>query len=417
MIRSIFLYFALFTVISIQAQDKLEYLESNRHDLRATNFLFPETDFNILGFGALHGSSKTYETELGLIKALKRQGLFEYYIIETNYSQAYYFQNYLNSGDEDLLKELTFGFQTIVAQEGTVETFNHWKNLRALHLKHPDKPIKVLGCDVVNEYRFPMKHILELTTNDTAWSQREKLKKALEQDRKDFSIWNKDLNEIIKSFIDDYRTYRTKYVSLVLDVEIFEHILKNIYHNFEDQRVREKIIFDNYVMFQKKLGLADKKQFVKYGYFHIQKYREGNHPSFFTRLIEQKVYSREKVITVMGYLTKSKVLWDKVYDKEGNYKSYTTKSGFGISDYWREYFKGIKKLKNQKLSDQTMFRLNKKNSPYGKDTDLVELKMIFKDYNTTKLEGKNTLQFIDYAILISDSKEQIPLEELDERVK
>ena len=38
--------------------------------------------------------------------------------------------------------------------------------------------------------------------------------------------------------------------------------------------------------------------------------------------------------------------------------------------------------------------------------------MIFKDYNTTKLEGKNTLQFIDYAVLISDSKEQVPLEEL-----
>jgi hypothetical protein len=45
-------------------------------------------------------------------------------------------------------------------------------------------------------------------------------------------------------------------------------------------------------------------------------------------------------------------------------------------------------------------------------TDLVEIKMFLKDHNTTKLKGKNTLQFIDYAILIGGSEEQIPIEEM-----
>ncbi len=59
-----------------------------------------------------------------------------------------------------------------------------------------------------------------------------------------------------------------------------------------------------------------------------------------------------------------------------------------------------------------MFKLNQDGSPYSIGTDLVEIKMFLKDYNKTKLNGKNTLQFIDYAILISDSKEQVPIEEM-----
>ena len=41
-------------------------------------------------------------------------------------------QKYLESGDEELLKELTYAFQTVVSQEGTIETFNHWKNVSKL---------------------------------------------------------------------------------------------------------------------------------------------------------------------------------------------------------------------------------------------------------------------------------------------
>jgi len=47
------------------------------------------------------------------------------------------FQKYLENGDEKLLKDLVLAFQSIVNQEGTVETFNHWKNLRELNKKYP----------------------------------------------------------------------------------------------------------------------------------------------------------------------------------------------------------------------------------------------------------------------------------------
>ena len=64
------------------------------------------------------------------------------------------------------------------------------------------------------------------------------------------------------------------------------------------------------------------------------------------------------------------------------------------------------------VSDITLFRLNTYESPYKSGTDLVEVKMFLKDYNTSVLRGKNTLQFIDYAILIRNSEAQKPIEEL-----
>lgn len=407
------LTFSLILLTSIIfAQSKTDYLSQNRVDLRSEKPNLTETDFKIIGFGALHGSSKTYEAELNLVKWLLGNDMLDYYIIEANFSQAFFVQRYLETGDEELLKELTYAFQTMVSQEGTIETFNHWKNVRSLLEKYPERTIKIIGCDVVNEYKYPIKHILQLTKDNGSWTQRQAIEKAISQEDLNSTIWNKELNEIVKEFVQDYLSNKEKYATQIDDIWTYEHIIQTINYNFQENREREKIIFDNYSSLKSRFKLENKKQFVKYGYFHIQKYKEGNYPSFFTRLIENNVYDRNNIVTIMGYLTKSKVLWDKKYDERGNYKGYTTKAGYGISDYWKEYFKGIKNLKKTKLSDLTMFKLNQENSPYANGTDLVEIKMFFKDYNTSKLKGKNTLQFIDYAILIGNSKEQVPIEEM-----
>lgn len=97
-----------------------------------------------------------------------------------------------------------------------------------------------------------------------------------------------------------------------------------------------------------------------------------------------------------------------------NYVGYTTEGGYGIGDYWKEYFKGIKHLKNNKLSNLTLFQLNKEDSPYkNKQTDLMEIKLFLKRSNKKALKGKTTTDFFDYALLISHSAANKPIEELD----
>ncbi|WP_276381380.1 hypothetical protein [Flavobacterium sp. H4147] len=355
---------------------------------------------------------KTYDAELSLIKSLKKQKALDYYIPETNFSQAFFFQQYLQTGDLALLKELVSSFQTIVNQEGTIETFQHWQNIRLLNQKYKDDPIQVIGFDIINEYKFPIRHIIYLTENIQNWKLKDELKTKLSEKNTDFSIKNTEITQMLKNFITDYKNNKELYSSHIKDVISFDHILKNIAYNFEEKKDREKIIFENYIYLKDIYQLGNKKQFFKYGFFHIEKDREGDYPSLFTRLIEQNIYRRSSVISIAGYLTNSEVIWDKIYDTKRNYISYTTEKGYGIGDYWKEYFKGIRNLKKTKLSDITLFKLNGEYSPYNYGTDLIEIKLFLKRSNDKALRGKSTINFIDYAVLISNSKNQVPIEEI-----
>ena len=85
----------------------------------------------------------------------------------------------------------------------------------------------------------------------------------------------------------------------------------------------------------------------------------------------------------------------------------------GIGNYWKEYFKGIGKLERNKISDLTLFRLNHKTSNYSRPgTDLIEVKLFLKKSNKAKIKGLSTSDYLDYALLISNSNAAIPIEEL-----
>lgn len=50
--KNLFILFALIISISAYSQNKRDYLKENRFDVLDSNFQFPQTDFNIIGFGA-----------------------------------------------------------------------------------------------------------------------------------------------------------------------------------------------------------------------------------------------------------------------------------------------------------------------------------------------------------------------------
>jgi hypothetical protein len=60
----------LFLVLQSCRQTKTEYLKENKFDVSPKDSDFPQKDFNIIGFGAYHGSSKTKNVELELLKSL-----------------------------------------------------------------------------------------------------------------------------------------------------------------------------------------------------------------------------------------------------------------------------------------------------------------------------------------------------------
>ncbi|WP_324026827.1 hypothetical protein QSV08_04095 [Maribacter sp. BPC-D8] len=408
----------LVAVISLHSysQTKIDYLENNRFDMTESNFNFPQKNFNIIGFGAYHGSVKTETAEHALLTSLTKAGAVEYYLPETDFSLGHFFNTYLQTGDTLLLKDLVSNYGARVPQEQSIETYEKWKSIKNLNDKLPEKDkLTVVGIDQLVTYKYTSKHLLELiptnTIKDTAVRN---LEQMVALDTTDYSPYYDSYSKsVLKALVASYEANTETYSKSIKDTFAFNHIMQDLKYSFNPKINREEVIFNNYVHLDSIYNFKQKPQFLRFGFFHLEKQREGNNPSFFTRLIENNIYPRDRVISVIGYFTESRVLWDHVYDDNGEYLSFTTEGGFGIGDYEKEYFLGIEHLKKAKLSDMTLFRLNTSNTPYSAGMpDLIEIVMTDDTSNGEAVKGKSTTEFIDYAILIYNSKANTPIEEM-----
>ncbi len=405
-------------ILSACTITKEEYLQDNRLDLNAENFDFPQKDFNLIGFGAYHGSAKTEDVELILLHSLTKGGDIKYYFPEVDFSTAHFFNKFLHNGDTSLLKALVThnGYHT--PQERTIEFYHKWLKLKAMNDNLPaNHKIQVIGTDWIRNYKYVSRHILELVEDEEELLLPiTSIKEMVANDTTSYA--RGDLSDAygrLKNLVDDFNQNPASYFAAVENPAIFQFILKNIERSLENKPEREKIIFENYIALDSIYDFKNNPQFMRIGFFHLEKSREGKegYPSFFARLIEQKIYPKTKLLSVIGFFTDSKVVWDEIYDENGQYKSHTVEAGYGIGDYDKEYFRGIQRLKDAKVSDKTLFRLNQKHSPYClNEPDLIEIVMQDDPSNGEAVRGMSTLAFLDYAVLISDSKASTPIFEM-----
>lgn len=417
------LFITLLTIISFSSysQNKQEYLKNNRFDLSASKFQFPEKDFTIIGFGAYHGSVKIEDAEIALLKSLNFNKSIKYYLPETDYSIAHYFNKYLIDGDTLLLKDLVTISGMRVPQERTIEVYEKWKKLKKLNDQLPKRDrLTIVGIDIQVNYKYVSKHILELLKESK--NERPAIKEIRQMVNSDTTSYSLgDLSfayKVLKGFVLDYEKNKMEYQKIVSAKAEFNHIIKNLnisFNHSKEYRNRDNVMYENYLSLDSIYNFKDNPQFLRMGFSHIEKSREGStgYAYFFTRLIENKICEKSKVLSIIGYYTDSEVLWDELYDNTGNYTGYTVEGGFGIGDYEKEYFKGIQNLKDTKVSDKTLFKLNNKNSPYTiNEPDLIEIIMEDEKSNGDAVKGMSTLDFLDYALLISNSRASTPIYEL-----
>ncbi|OSY87219.1 hypothetical protein WH52_12205 [Tenacibaculum holothuriorum] len=401
------------------SDEKIAYLEKNRFDLNSSAFNFPQKDFKILGLGAYHGSAKIEDVEIKMLESLTKEGKIKYYFPELDYSTAHFFNRYLKTGNEDLLKELVVSIGFYCEQERTIEVYEKWKNLKALYDKLPkEKRFKVVGLEWIQNYKNTSKYLLELLDSSKVdFKPVEEIRDMVKKDTTHFALGDLSFAySKMQNLVKDFKENKTVYQDNTSNPKILNHLIKTIEESFPKDQDREKMMFNNYVNLDKIYNFKENPQFIRIGFFHLEKSREGekSYPSFFARLIENKIYKKEEVISVIGYYTNSEVVWDELYEND-TYKGFTIEAGFGIGDYEKEFFRGIQNLKNTKISDKTLFRLNKNNSPYNSEPDLIEVIMPDKKSNGEKVKEMSTLDFMDYAILISNSKASKPIFEMDKK--
>lgn len=176
-------------------------------------------------------------------------------------------------------------------QERTIEFYEKWKKLKKLNDLLSDKyKIEVLGIEWIVNYKYTSMHILELVENTgnslAPIYEIEKMVKldTISYDRGDSSLVYQNLNNLV----NDYNNRKEIYKPKIKNRKLFEFILQNIQNSFDNKPESEKIIYENYLALDSIYNFKNNVPFIRVGFFHIEKSREGEegYPSFFARLVE-----------------------------------------------------------------------------------------------------------------------------------
>jgi len=303
------------------SQPQNDYLKANSFDISSQVGPLSKEDFKIMGFGAYHGSAKTDETEIILLDTLVNSQKIKYYLPETDFSLGHYFNQYIESGDDTLLRELVFQYGKRVPQEESIECYNKWEKLREIFRSQAkDDQILVIGIDAIYSYAFTAKHLLSIIgAKHSDYQSFRKLNDLYHSPSKFDDLSKNELFDIFKECLEEYEQNESDFLSFTTDKYALIHIMDNI-RDIINKKNRESIIFENYVRLMPIYDFEIKPQFARFGFFHLLKSRDCQYPSFFTLLIENNIYYSEEIITIMGYLSKSRVLWDMKYSPNGHAK-------------------------------------------------------------------------------------------------
>ncbi|MDR0659226.1 MAG: hypothetical protein LBG19_00130 [Prevotellaceae bacterium] len=371
---------------SIQSQEmgSNDYLINNRVDLRHDNIY---CDQKIVGFTAIHGSKKSEEAEIALIKAQLEQVDTLIYMPEVDVAMGYYFNIYLGDGDEALLKDIILTYEKYVSQEASVEMFEKWKALRELS---QGKRVVVYGLDYVRSYKYFVKLLLEIGSYD------DKLLDFWNDKQTDYSVKSETpLKQYLRAMISDPQNKDVNHPTIA-------YLYENIADSFaEKSPYRDSIMYRNYTVTVKK-NFGSAKQLVRMGFGHMTKARFVKlRPSFIAQLIEGGICKPTEVYIAMAQLYGSSVLLERRYDENGVYYGYDeTNNPFYTGE---GLFPGLDVMVANKLSDMTLFDFSKESSPFR------EVKgQIYPGFEL--LPGTTLADYFDGMILIESSEANEPIE-------
>lgn len=389
--KLIALILSLFILTGCEATilTKDEYLSKNskiinltdREDYKGLEMLDENIkNKDIILTGESHGINLDDELRIKLLRYLKENINIKYYLMETSYSNAYFMNKYLKTGDEEILKEIyknSYGTYSYNKDEYNFIKYIYEYNKT---LDEKDK-IEIIGIDIEFQMKNTYKYIKEVF-NEEKISQ--DIKEYIEKLNVNSSYYlandsiderYKKLKENCEDFLNEINNNQDFYKSIlneeftgVKNVLESTITLADVSLDTENStQLRENRIYNNFIALDEQLEKG--KYFGQWGNLHIVENMSG--------------YESEKVDSLAIKLRKSEIYKGKVLsisylyqncmsiEKPEVNKGYTESK---IDDYITEEFK----VYNDR--DCYIFDINKKNSPY---------------------EEKS---YIDYIVLINNSK-------------
>lgn len=283
-------------------------IDINDLEFRGLSLMDSDLDENEIFFaGENHGSVKSMEMNMYLLKYFVEKGNIKYILYEGGYCTGELLNNYLETGDENILTFIQDAFSGTSVY--TMEHYNLLKDIYNYNLTlSEDKKLKFVGVDIEHQPNVAIRYIRSL-------------------------IPDKEINdEEVREFIDILKSIpKQNYNNILVDaIEIMNKNQEAIRAYFGEkffnislairnlsisnsQQVREKYIISNFI--EQYEYLPKGKWFGQFGGFHTQQegaYDVDGYKPFASYLDNEYENTKGKVISIQyDYLN------GKVYNPGG----------------------------------------------------------------------------------------------------
>lgn len=345
--------------------------------------------------GEGHGVKANYELRLAYLKLFKEKTNFKYYLCEIGYSEAYYMNQYLSTGDESIFEQVMNSFR--YNKTWTKENYNHWVALYEYNktLSDNDK-IVVLGIDVEFSVHIAYRYLSDILPKKEIPSE---INETIALIGETCVLLNKSFQNkyiAIKNaqlILDNINQYKPIYEDYLEENFLyFELVSKNIINHEEFRKIeayseeyyqtREKMIYDNFIAIDSILTTG--KYYGQWGMRHVLQSEISGVVSFASHLYAEGSKYEDQVLSIVyNYLD---------CEAMGVSIKHPTELDFTFPVIFENQYYGDEKYVLYKI--------------HSNDVDKPHIAMI--DFRTGEAVDEDMSEFFQYILLIKGSEATEP---------
>jgi len=398
--------------------EHIRYLEQHR-EIFATNApeafeLFDEAFYQnqIFLLGESHGSAAPQELDFALLKHLNAKTGLRNYIAEIDPSQAYYFNTYLQTGDE---QNLRVAFQPWInsAQWGNTGFYNKIKRIRALNASLPDSAkIRFIGIDRLQDVTITSQYVRNLLQaaqyKAGTFAPLDTLQLLLVTQPDSEKVLSTCARRLERELGRVPQAYRTALGPQYADVA---HLVHNITYLYPRVR-RDSVMALNLQAEYARKHLGQEKMYGLWGVYHVLQGPINKTMPLAALLKNADQPYHHKVVSLPIFALESEVLMPTAALPTA-IRPATSYVAFDLAnqDGPLVFVKGLKDLAQASpTSNLTLFKLDAPNSPYRHSRLMLDIKapLFGQNMSATKPNAVTT-DYAQYAFLIRGSKALEPL--------
>lgn len=332
--------------------------------------------------GEIHGFEEPQKFDFELFSHVHANHNVRQYYAELDYVQSLLLNQYMESGDENLLKDALRKW-AVVQGRNNKDYFDKYRKFQQYYKKLPEQDkFKFFGIDQIQDIKLTMSYLNSLN-------------KSTEVEIKETVDLSTILNQI--SLLDSI------YSNSPDTLFTLTHIKNNFTH-YAEKTNREKVMFENFHSLYKQMNSSKEKAYGYFGLYHVFQYQvNGQQP--LASLIRMSDLGLENNILSMNFLMldsymvrKSNELPEFMRDN-GPY----TKMPISSDEMLFIYIYGIKDFKRMTPEyHKSLVKMNAENSPYATSNRMNKIIQLLPVAEKFEFDEKGK-PYVQYTVFVRNS--------------